>query len=62
MPGLKIFLPYLISLNQSNFVKDRGITKNILVAQKIITNIRKRSKTANTVIKLDMAKAYDRME
>ncbi|XP_070008384.1 uncharacterized protein [Nicotiana sylvestris] len=49
-----------ISLN--NFInKDRSIFESILLTQEIITNIRLRRKPANVVIKLDMAKAYDRV-
>lgn len=43
-------------------MKGRNISKNILMAQEIITDIRKRGKPANVVIKLDMATAYDRVE
>ncbi|XP_019242028.1 PREDICTED: uncharacterized protein LOC109222078, partial [Nicotiana attenuata] len=54
-------LPSLISPNNSGFVKDRSIFENILLTQEIITNIRLRGKPANVVIKLDMAKAYDKV-
>nr|XP_009610783.1 uncharacterized protein LOC104104414 [Nicotiana tomentosiformis] len=53
-------LPTLISTNQSGFVKGRSIFENILLTQEIVTNIRLRGKPDNVVIKLDMAKAYDR--
>ncbi|XP_075101658.1 uncharacterized protein LOC142177094 [Nicotiana tabacum] len=58
---LEIFLPSLIAPNQSGFVKGRSIFENILLTQEIITDIRLRGKPANVVIKLDMAKAYDRV-
>lgn len=54
-------LPRLISLNQSGFVKGKNIIENVLLAQEIIYDIRCRGKPANIVIKLDMAKAYDRV-
>nr|XP_016436408.1 PREDICTED: uncharacterized protein LOC107762555 [Nicotiana tabacum] len=54
-------LPSLISPNQAGFVKGRSIKGNILLTQEIITDIRLRGKPANMVIKLDMAKAYDRV-
>ncbi|XP_049357633.1 uncharacterized protein LOC125822286 [Solanum verrucosum] len=60
--GLEGILPKLISPNQSGFVKGRNITENVLLAQEIISEIRKRGKPANVVIKLDMAKAYDRVD
>ncbi|XP_075101885.1 uncharacterized protein LOC142177309 [Nicotiana tabacum] len=58
---LEIFLPSLIAPNQSGFVKGRSIFENILLTQEIVTDIRLRGKPANVVIKLDMAKAYDRV-
>ncbi|XP_070049029.1 uncharacterized protein [Nicotiana tomentosiformis] len=54
-------LPSLISPNQAGFVKGRSIVENILLTQEIITDIRLRGKPSNVVIKLDMAKAYDRV-
>lgn len=55
------YLPKLISFNQSGFVKGRSIIENVLLTQEIVTEIRKKGKPANVVIKLDMAKAYDRV-
>ncbi|XP_070039818.1 uncharacterized protein [Nicotiana tomentosiformis] len=43
------------------FVKARSIFENILLTQEIVTDIRLRGKPANVVIKLDMAKAYDKV-
>ncbi|WMV41297.1 hypothetical protein MTR67_034682 [Solanum verrucosum] len=54
-------LPKIISPTQSGFVKGRSITENILLAQEIIKDINVRNKNVNVVVKLDMAKAYDRM-
>lgn len=54
-------LPRIISMNQSGFVKGRSIFENILLAQEIITDINMRNKNINVVVKLDMAKAYDRV-
>lgn len=34
----------------------------MLLAQEIVTEVRKRGKPDNVVIKLDMAKAYDRVD
>nr|XP_009605190.1 uncharacterized protein LOC104099791 [Nicotiana tomentosiformis] len=48
-------------VSQSGFVKGRSIFENILLTQEIIIDIRLRGKPANVVIKLDMAKAYDRV-
>ena len=54
-------LPNLISHNPSGFVKARSIIENVLVTQEIVTNIKKRGKPTNVVIKLDLSKAYDRV-
>ncbi|XP_055824484.1 uncharacterized protein LOC129893019 [Solanum dulcamara] len=54
-------LPTLISPNQSGFVKNRSISENIMLAQEIIHQIKKPNVGGNVVIKLDMAKAYDRV-
>lgn len=58
---LKSILPRVIFKNQSVFVKGRCIIENVLLTQEIVTDIRKRGKTANVVIKLDMDKAYERV-
>lgn len=55
------FLPNLISLNQSRFVKGRSISKNVILTQGIIHQIKKLVIGSNMVIKLDIAKAYDRV-
>ncbi|XP_059310576.1 uncharacterized protein LOC132061917 [Lycium ferocissimum] len=57
---LEGILPRLVSPNQSGFAKGRSIIENVLLTQEIVINIRKRGKPANVIIKLDMAKAYDR--
>ncbi|KAK6803130.1 hypothetical protein RDI58_000914 [Solanum bulbocastanum] len=54
-------LPDLISPNQSGFVQGRSISENIMLAQEIIHQIKKPAIGSNVVIKLDMAKAYDRV-
>nr|XP_016487427.1 PREDICTED: uncharacterized protein LOC107807533 [Nicotiana tabacum] len=52
----------IVSLNQSDFVKDRLISENVLLAQEIVHNIFHCNHGGNVFIKLDMAKAYDRMD
>lgn len=54
-------LPGLIFKNQSGFVKGRSISENIMLAQEIIHQIKKPIIGDKVVIKLDMAKAYDRV-
>nr|XP_027120471.1 uncharacterized protein LOC113737437 [Coffea arabica] len=54
-------MPCIISPQQSGFVKGRPIFDNFLLAQEIVSGIGKSSRWGNIVLKLDMAKAYDRV-
>nr|XP_033510969.1 uncharacterized protein LOC117275759 [Nicotiana tomentosiformis] len=58
---LSTMLPKIISENQQGFMKGRLITKNILLTQEIVRDIRKRNTGGNMVIKLDMTKDYDKI-
>uniref|UniRef100_A0A0V0IU37 Putative ovule protein n=1 Tax=Solanum chacoense TaxID=4108 RepID=A0A0V0IU37_SOLCH len=58
---LATVLPLLVSDNQSGFVRGRSITESIMLAQEITQGIKKPHIGSNVVIKLDMAKAYDRV-
>nr|XP_027062929.1 uncharacterized protein LOC113689345 [Coffea arabica]XP_027062944.1 uncharacterized protein LOC113689359 [Coffea arabica] len=51
----------IISLQQSAFVKGRIILDNVLLAQELISSISKRVRGGNVALKLDMAKANDRV-
>ncbi|XP_060216639.1 uncharacterized protein LOC132644099 [Lycium barbarum] len=46
---------------QYGFVKGRCIIENVLLTQEVVTDIRLMGEPANVVLKLDMAKAYDRV-
>jgi len=61
---LKLWLPEIIAIEQSAFVSGRQIQDNILIVQEVLhqLRIRKRKKKAQAVLKLDMQKAYDRVE
>lgn len=58
---LALVLPKIISMNQSGFIRGREISENIMLAQEIINDFDKEQKCENLVMKLDMAKAYDRV-
>ncbi|KAK6160616.1 hypothetical protein DH2020_003997 [Rehmannia glutinosa] len=55
-------LPHLISPNQSGFIKNRLISDNVLLAQELMHSITAKHEPKNVVFKLDMAKAYDRVQ
>ena len=61
---LKKFLPSIITKHQSVFVKDRLITDNILVAFETLHCMKNYSSGSSgyMAFKLDMSKAYDRVE
>lgn len=60
---LKIVLPKIISPLQDAFVQGRDIHDNILVAHELLSSFsRRKNKQEPMAIKLDMEKAYDRLD
>ena len=61
---LKQILPQIISPSQSAFVPGQLITDNVLVAYETFHTMhsRKKGKKGSMVLKLDISKAYDRVE
>ena len=56
-------MPTLVSPTQTAFVSGRRDTDNVIVAQEFVCTLeKKRGKTGFMVIKLDLEKAYDRLE
>nr|XP_027086471.1 uncharacterized protein LOC113708207 [Coffea arabica] len=55
-------LPFLISDSQSGFVQGRQLFDNFLLAQELVSGIRRLNRGGNWVLKLDMEKAYDRIK
>ncbi|KAL0368126.1 UNVERIFIED_CONTAM: hypothetical protein Scaly_1031500 [Sesamum calycinum] len=57
-----VILPKVISPSQSGFVQGRMIADNILLAQELVHCLGANGSKNNTIFKLDMAKAYDRLD
>lgn len=54
-------LPEIISPNQSAFHKGRGIQDNVLLAQEMMSHMGKKIAGSNMILKLDVAKTFDRV-
>jgi len=61
---LKKWLPIIIEPEQSTFVQGKQIQDNIFIVQEVLhqLHITKRKKKYQAILKLDMQKAYDRIE
>ena len=61
---MRVVLKDIVCENQSVFVSKRLITNNVLVAHELMTHIkgRRKRKVGEMALKLDMSKAYDRVE
>lgn len=57
---LASILGKIISLEQGAFVKGRKIQHNILLARELTQKVREKIRGGNMILKLDMAKAYDK--
>lgn len=51
----------LISEKQLAFLKGRSIFDNIVIAQELVQGINAQVRGGNIMIKIDMAKVYDRV-
>ncbi|CAL1356487.1 unnamed protein product [Linum trigynum] len=61
---LSCFLPLIVGPNQNGFVKDRSITDNIPIGQEVMQFLKTKTQGREKwmALKLDMEKAYDRVE
>ena len=56
---LRVFLPYLFSLNQSAFIYGRGIGDNILIAQEVVKRYLRKNMPPSCALNVDLMKAFD---
>ncbi|XP_073133538.1 uncharacterized protein [Henckelia pumila] len=59
---LSRILPQIISPSQSGFVVGKLISDNVLLAQEMVNHLNYLIRGGNVIMKLDMAKAYDRVQ
>ncbi|XP_058075727.1 uncharacterized protein LOC131224206 [Magnolia sinica] len=59
---LSKFLPKLISMEQGAFMQGRSIIENVAMALEAMRNIDKKTREGNLIVKLDLEKAYDRVD
>lgn len=61
---LKGILPYIISEQQNVFITRMQIQDNIIIAHEVYNylNLKKEGKKFEVALKIDMNKAYDRLE
>lgn len=61
---IKLILPSLISENQIAFLKDRLITDNVIIAFEMLHSMQRdtRRKNREVALKIDISKAYDRLD
>ncbi|KAL3623019.1 hypothetical protein CASFOL_031835 [Castilleja foliolosa] len=52
----------IIDNNQAGFIKNRSIHETVALAQELTQDLDKKTFGGNLILKLDMAKAYDKME
>ncbi|KAK1274502.1 hypothetical protein QJS04_geneDACA008043 [Acorus gramineus] len=56
---IQVFLPCLISLHQSAFVKGRNITNSTLLAHELVRYLNTTAGVGRACIKIDLKKAFD---
>ncbi|CAL1372010.1 unnamed protein product [Linum trigynum] len=60
---IKSLMPHLVHKNQTSFTPNRHITNNILILQESVHSMSKKGgKKGTMLLKMDLAKAYDRID
>ncbi|CAH9059413.1 unnamed protein product [Cuscuta epithymum] len=58
---LSLILPKIISPEQIGFMKNKDMVDHILIAQEMVHSLNKKVRGSNVMVKLDMAKAFDKL-
>lgn len=61
MKRVAVYLPSIISEEQTGFVPGRSMHDNIALAHDLVYDLDQKVPGGNVIVKLDMAKAYDRL-
>ncbi|VFQ68928.1 unnamed protein product [Cuscuta campestris] len=59
---LQKLIPNLISIEQSAYQKGKGVEDHVLMASEMVHSLDRKCDGGNVIIKLDMAKAFDKIE
>ena len=60
---MRPFLKHIISPNQNSFIQGRGSEENFIIASEVLHSMnKKKGKNGLFALKLDLEKAYDRLE
>ncbi|XP_058099758.1 uncharacterized protein LOC131244120 [Magnolia sinica] len=59
---LSVVLPSLISPKQGAFIQGRSMAESIALAQELVKEIDRKVQGGNIILKMDMEKAYDRLD
>jgi len=54
-------LPKVIDFSQSTFIEGMGMIDNIIIANEVVEEIRRKKKRTATIVKVDYEKAYNLM-
>ncbi|CAH9124967.1 unnamed protein product [Cuscuta epithymum] len=54
-------LPKIISIEQAGFMQNKDVIEQVLIAQEMLHSIDKKIRGSNVMVKLDMAKAFNKL-
>ncbi|XP_022880975.1 uncharacterized protein LOC111398286 [Olea europaea var. sylvestris] len=62
IPKMAVLLSKIISAEQGAFIARRNIVENIALTQELVHSMNKKMQGRNVMVKVDMSKAYDRID